>query len=111
MHGADMMGVPTRAVNDTHRFAPWEDKNRSQVVWRGTITGVFHRERYDWKSSQRDRLAILTGDVEDRKAVEVLVEEYGSLEKRSYTRGSLVERWMDVGVIDHVSDSFYAQAA
>lgn len=130
MHGADMIGVPTRAVNgesisiytgrpsfrccctylivadfaDTHDFEPWAEKNRSQVVWRGTITGVFHRERWDWRSSQRDRLAKLaaTGQGMDEDEVEVLVEEGGELERKVYNRGELVDRWMNAGVIDKV---------
>jgi beta-1,2-xylosyltransferase len=92
-------------TQDTHDFEPWVEKNRSQVTWRGTITGVFHRERYDWRSSQRDRLAKLTGDRKDEEVV-LLIEENGVLSEQSYPRGELVERWMDVGVIDHVSISF-----
>jgi hypothetical protein len=87
----------------THDFEPWADKNRSQVVWRGTITGIFHRERYDWRSSQRDRLAFLTGNKADPEEIELLAEGDAGLERKRYTRGELVERWMNVGVVDHVS--------
>lgn len=46
---------------------------------------------------------MLTGDVHDQTPIKVLVEN-GDVISKTYKRGELVERWMDVGVIDHVSE-------
>lgn len=82
----------------------WSKKTKRQVVWRGTATGVYHRDRWDWRSSQRHRLSRFvwntTGEVEkvlieeetESGAREVFVEEY--------SKKDLVQRWLDIGLVE-----------
>ncbi|KAH8114400.1 glycosyl transferase family 90-domain-containing protein [Phellopilus nigrolimitatus] len=39
----------------------WEDKEDDRLLWRGTPTGMWHRDDLKWRSSQRVRFVNLTG--------------------------------------------------
>ena len=98
-----MIGTPTRAVNDTRESEQWDEKTKHQVVWRGTITGIFHVERWDWRSNQRDRAAMLGADRDNTTLLPVLVEGGdGKVHTAEVEKGGMVEKWLNIGVIEHV---------
>lgn len=102
-----MIGTPTRAVNDTRESEQWQDKTKHQVVWRGTITGIFHVDRWDWRSNQRDRAAMLGSDTANQTVLGVLVEGAdGSVGVEEVEKGGMVEKWLNIGVIEHVRYQF-----
>lgn len=72
-------------------------------MWRGTITGVFHRERWDWRSSQRDRVAMLGADRGNTTRLGVLVETDEGVRVVQAEKGGMVDKWLDVGVVNMVS--------
>ena len=99
-----MIGTPTRAVNDTRESEQWDEKTKHQVVWRGTITGIFHVDRWDWRSNQRDRAAFLGADTDNTTLLPVLVEgQDGKVSVEESEKGGMVGKWLNIGVIEHVS--------
>jgi hypothetical protein len=93
---------------DVSTHEPWDRKTRSKVVWRGTITGIFHRSRWDWRSSHRDRISTLASNRTSTDQVEVLEEGImKGLRARKWGLGRLVEKWLDVGVVQEVSLFYY----
>jgi beta-1,2-xylosyltransferase len=91
---------------DQAKRTPWADKTVRKVVWRGTLTGAFHRDRYDWRSSQRHRLSHLIGNTTSDADAVVLLERddegQGTVVKKE-NELDLIDRWMDVGLIKEVS--------
>ena len=126
-----MLGTPTRAVRGkplpsrNHRYAslildpltdqapttPWSEKTLHKVVWRGTLTGAFHRDRYDWRASQRHRLSHLVGNTTEEAEALVLLDRSvgdvssssGGLEVGTWKENDLIEKWMNVGLVKGVS--------
>jgi beta-1,2-xylosyltransferase len=91
---------------DHAKHIPWSEKTIRKVVWRGTLTGAFHRDRYDWRSSQRHRLSHLVGNTTSDTETVVLLERdddgnITAVEKQN-ERG-LIEKWLNVGLIKEVS--------
>lgn len=81
----------------------WLEKPGRKAVWRGTLTGIFHRDRWDWRKSQRHRLSHLAGNSTD-ELKEVLVEaKGGKVEIQRWSERELVERYLDVGLVKDVS--------
>lgn len=69
------------------------------------MTGAFHRDRWNWRSSQRHRLSHLVGNATDED-IPVLVERLssnGEVVVEKWREDELVEHWLDVGVIKEVS--------
>jgi hypothetical protein len=96
---------PYNHATDISEHHPFSAKTQSQAVWRGTITGIFHRSRWDWRNSHRDRLSFLASDNTSKK-VEVLEEGLlRGVRSREWGLKGLGKRWLDVGVIEEVSSS------
>lgn len=73
----------------------WKEKTIDKVVWRGSFTGAFHGEQFDWRNSQRERMVKLANSQEDRM-MDVLVQKGRKLGRRQYTLKVLNERFLDV---------------
>ena len=75
------------------------------MVWRGHNSGIYHLNRWDWRSSQRDRLDFLAND-HSEQMVEVLVDVVDStgVEVELWSRDELAKKYLDVGLIGGVSE-------
>jgi hypothetical protein len=75
------------------------------------LTGAFHRDRYDWRASQRHRLSHLVGNTTEEAEAVVLLDRSvgkvssssGGLEVGTWKENDLIEKWMNVGLVKGVS--------
>ena len=75
------------------------------------MTGAFHRDRYDWRASQRHRLSHLVGNTTEEAEAVVLLDRSignasssdGGLEVGTWKEDDLIEKWMNVGLVKGVS--------
>jgi hypothetical protein len=75
------------------------------------LTGAFHRDRYDWRASQRHRLSHLVGNTTEEAEAFVLLDRRvgnessssGGLEVGTWKENDLIEKWMNVGLVKGVS--------
>jgi hypothetical protein len=88
------------AENRSETLPPmhWKEKTIDKVVWRGSFTGAFHGEQFDWRNSQRERLVKLASSQEGQ-IVDVLVQKGHRVERKSYPMNVLNERFMDVAPV------------
>lgn len=69
---ADILGVPTEQwVEDTPSL-PWDEKNQTRLLWRGTNTGTLHTQGTAWRNSHRSRLVRLANKADDDESVSLL---------------------------------------
>ncbi|KAL7423911.1 hypothetical protein Q5752_001496 [Cryptotrichosporon argae] len=94
---SDIVGVPLDAVWDKVSYVPWEQKTRNQIFWRGSTTGSFHSKKLPWRQSQRERLHFFANNNSDAE-VDVLVDRNGKLGLEPWSRATLNEAWMDIGL-------------
>jgi len=52
----DILAVPVEQWVERVEYHPWEEKNQSRLLWRGTNTGMWYCEEKEWKDSHRIRL-------------------------------------------------------
>lgn len=94
-----------RLTDQAHNI-PWADKTVRKVVWRGTLTGAYHRDRYDWRASQRHRLSHLVANTTEAEETIVLLEresEDGAVEVEAWKEREMIDKWMNVGLVKGVS--------
>lgn len=132
--GGEMLTSPARDMNDTLPYVPWAEKKDKRLFFRGGPTGtlpstiprsthcrlsvvgemqklslgMFHSDRWDWRSGQRDRAAFLGDRASTAGMVSsVLTPCCGSLDegwtRRVYGTSELVKQYLDVGVVQNVS--------
>jgi hypothetical protein len=52
----DILAVPVEQWVERVEWHPWEEKNQTRLLWRGTNTGMWYSDEKDWKDSHRIRL-------------------------------------------------------
>jgi hypothetical protein len=76
----------------------WKDKTIDKAVWRGSFTGAFHSDDFDWQNSQRERLVMLASST-DEQLEEVLVQGWKGVGRKQYPRAGLNERYLDIAPV------------
>ena len=80
------------------KYVPWEEKTIEKLFWRGSTTGdsYFKRPDYDWRTSHRTRLGLLTAA--NTGSRDIWVDRAGSWEKESWGLVRLNDKYLDVGL-------------
>lgn len=92
---SDILYPPTEQWMDPSSFdtsRPWSDR-QSKLLWRGSVTGAHYGKSWDYKKTQRARMALLANAKVD-KPLALLDWDGQASEKQSLA--ALNERWMDV---------------
>lgn len=76
----------------------WSEKTIDKVVWRGSFTGAFHGEQFDWRNSQRERMVTLANSQDDRM-MGVLVQQGRKLKRKQYSIKAFNERFLDIAPV------------
>lgn len=62
--------------------------------------GIFHSRLWDWRSSQRDRLAVFGSEAKARgKGSRVLMRNKGKWDSQTMNRQDLIKQYLDVGLV------------
>jgi hypothetical protein len=76
----------------------WKEKTIDKVIWRGSFTGAFHSDAFDWPNSQRERMVKLASSREDRLQ-ELLVQGWKRVDRKRYSVAELNERFLDIAPV------------
>lgn len=93
---SDVMYPPTEQWIDPSSFdmsLPWTER-QPKLLWRGSVTGAHYGKSWDYKKTQRARLALLTNSKISKPLS--LLSWSGGASSESRSLGELNELWMDV---------------
>jgi len=101
MH-SDLLCVPLEQFVNTPTSDPeWEDKKHSQIIWRGSMTGVWYDGGTWWRTSQRSRLHFMSQATSGTRWVRFLENKGGKeyIREEEVDLTKLNQKYLDAGYV------------
>lgn len=100
LRNSDLVGTPLDGVWDNPPpLIPWAEK-QPKVFWRGSATGVYHKQGVPWRRSQRERLHAF-GNNHTNKQEPILIDRSatgGGVTQELFSVKAMGEKWFDIGL-------------